>query len=40
MNSSLSDRLTQIRASLPSTVRLIAVTKRVSTDLMREAYAA
>ena len=40
MNSSLSDRLTQIRASLPSTVRLIAVTKRVSTELMREAYTA
>ena len=40
MSSSLSDSLTQIRASLPSTVRLIAVTKRVSTELMREAYTA
>jgi len=40
MSSSLSDRLTQIRASLPSTVRLIAVTKRVSIELMREAYTA
>lgn len=40
MSSSISDNVTQIQASLPSTVRLIAVTKRVSTDLMREAYAA
>jgi hypothetical protein len=36
----MSDNVTQIQTSLPSTVRLIAVTKRVSTDLMREAYAA
>ncbi|MTJ09497.1 MULTISPECIES: YggS family pyridoxal phosphate-dependent enzyme [unclassified Anabaena] len=47
MSSSISDRsdclrhrLANIRASLPPTVRLIAVTKRVSTELMREAYAA
>ena len=40
MSSSMSDNVTQIQTSLPSTVRLIAVTKRVSTDLMREAYAA
>jgi PLP dependent protein len=40
MSSSVSDRLTNIHASLPSTVRLIAVTKRVSTELMREAYTA
>jgi len=40
MSSLISDRLADIRASLPSTVRLIAVTKRVSTELMREAYAA
>ncbi|MFM7364583.1 MAG: YggS family pyridoxal phosphate-dependent enzyme [Cuspidothrix sp.] len=40
MSSSISDKVTQIQISLPSTVRLIAVTKRVSTDLIREAYAA
>jgi pyridoxal phosphate enzyme (YggS family) len=40
MSSLISDRLAHIRASLPSTVRLIAVTKRVSTELMREAYTA
>ena len=40
MSSSISDRLAHIHASLPSTVRLIAVTKRVSTELMREAYTA
>ncbi|MDP5016476.1 MAG: YggS family pyridoxal phosphate-dependent enzyme [Dolichospermum sp.] len=40
MSSSISGRLANIRASLPSTVRLIAVTKRVSTELMREAYTA
>ncbi|MBE9249860.1 YggS family pyridoxal phosphate-dependent enzyme [Dolichospermum sp. LEGE 00240] len=47
MSSLISDRsahirqrLTHIRASLPSTVRLIAVTKRVSPELMREAYTA
>ena len=47
MSSLISDRsahirqrLTHIHASLPSTVRLIAVTKRVSTELMREAYTA
>ncbi|MTJ12547.1 YggS family pyridoxal phosphate-dependent enzyme [Anabaena sp. UHCC 0187] len=40
MSSSISNRLAHIRASLPSTVRLIAVTKRVSTELMREAYTA
>ncbi|MFM7407799.1 MAG: YggS family pyridoxal phosphate-dependent enzyme [Cuspidothrix sp.] len=40
MSSFIRDRFAQIHTSLPSTVRLIAVTKRVSTDLMREAYAA
>ncbi|MEY3334073.1 MAG: hypothetical protein RLZZ176_2376 [Cyanobacteriota bacterium] len=40
MSNSITDNVTQIQTSLPSTVRLIAVTKRVSTDLMREAYAA
>ncbi|MCE2905075.1 MAG: YggS family pyridoxal phosphate-dependent enzyme [Anabaena sp. CoA2_C59] len=40
MSSLISDSLSNIRASLPSTVRLIAVTKKVSTELMREAYTA
>ena len=40
MSSLISSRLAHIRASLPSTVRLIVVTKRVSTELMREAYTA
>ena len=40
MSSLISDRFAQIHASLPSTVRLIAVTKRVSPELMREAYTA
>ena len=47
MTNSISDsfahrrqRLANIRSSLPPTVRLIAVTKRVSTELMREAYTA
>jgi pyridoxal phosphate enzyme (YggS family) len=40
MSSLISDRFAHIHASLPSTVRLIAVTKRVSTELMREAYTA
>lgn len=39
MNTVLSQRITQIRASLPERVRLIAVTKTVSTEVMREAYA-
>ena len=40
MSSSISEQIANIRTSLPSTVRLIAVTKRVSTEFMREAYAA
>ena len=40
MSSLISEQIANIRASLPSTVRLIAVTKRVSTELMREAYTA
>jgi pyridoxal phosphate enzyme (YggS family) len=40
MSSLISEQIANIRASLPSTVRLIAVTKRVSTELIREAYAA
>jgi PLP dependent protein len=38
MISSISERIATIRASLPSTVRLIAVTKTVSVEVMREAY--
>ncbi|MFH7029201.1 MAG: YggS family pyridoxal phosphate-dependent enzyme [Heteroscytonema crispum UTEX LB 1556] len=38
MSSSTSERIANIRASLPSTVRLIAVTKTVSVEVMREAY--
>jgi PLP dependent protein len=37
---SIADRLNQIRQTLPHTVRLIAVTKRVSVEAMRAAYAA
>lgn len=36
----IAQRIAQIRATLPETVRLIAVTKQVSVDAMREAYAA
>ncbi len=36
---SLEQRLAQIRQTLPSTVRLIAVTKQVSVELIRLAYA-
>lgn len=38
MSSSISFRIAKIRASLPESVRLIAVTKLVSTDAMRFAY--
>ncbi|WP_448561427.1 YggS family pyridoxal phosphate-dependent enzyme [Trichothermofontia sp.] len=37
--TAVRDRITQIQAQLPPTVRLIAVTKAVPTDLMRVAYA-
>lgn len=37
---SLVERLAQIRQTLPDSVRLIAVTKQVSVELMRAAYAA
>lgn len=37
---SIAFRIAKIRASLPESVRLIAVTKQVSADAMREAYAA
>ncbi|WP_028082938.1 YggS family pyridoxal phosphate-dependent enzyme [Dolichospermum circinale] len=40
MTNSISDSFANIHSSLPPTVRLIAVTKRVSTEFMREAYAA
>jgi pyridoxal phosphate enzyme (YggS family) len=40
MTSSISERIVAIRASLPPSVRLIAVSKQVSTELMREAYRA
>ncbi len=40
MISSISERITAIRSSLPASVRLIAVTKQVSTEAMRCAYAA
>jgi len=36
---SLVDRIQQIRQTLPASVRLIAVTKQVPTDMMRVAYA-
>lgn len=36
----LADRIAQIRASLPSSVRLIAVTKQVPVTAMRQAYTA
>ncbi|MBD2345859.1 YggS family pyridoxal phosphate-dependent enzyme [Anabaena subtropica] len=40
MISSISERITQIRASLPPSVRLIAVTKQMPTEVIRAAYAA
>jgi pyridoxal phosphate enzyme (YggS family) len=40
MTSSISERIATIRASLPPSVRLIAVSKQVPTELMREAYSA
>lgn len=40
MTGSITKRIINIRQQLPSTVRLIAVTKQVPVDAMREAYAA
>jgi pyridoxal phosphate enzyme (YggS family) len=40
MTSSISERIATIRAELPPSVRLIAVSKQVPTELMREAYSA
>ncbi|MEH2466149.1 YggS family pyridoxal phosphate-dependent enzyme [Nostoc sp.] len=40
MNSSISERIVSIRSSLPTSVRLIAVSKQVSAQAIRSAYAA
>ncbi|UKO96604.1 YggS family pyridoxal phosphate-dependent enzyme [Nostoc sp. UHCC 0870] len=40
MTSSINERITQIRASFPASVRLIAVTKQMPTEVIRAAYAA
>lgn len=40
MGGSIAERVARIRATLPPAVRLIAVTKQVSIEAMREAYAA
>lgn len=40
MTGSIAERIVHIRQQLPSGVRLIAVTKQVSVDAMREAYQA
>ncbi|HLO89076.1 MAG TPA: YggS family pyridoxal phosphate-dependent enzyme [Nostocaceae cyanobacterium] len=40
MSSSISERISTIRATLPDSVRLIAVSKQVPTELIRQAYAA
>lgn len=40
LGSTISERISQIRQTLPDSVRLIAVTKQVSVAAMREAYAA
>ncbi|MEB3828513.1 YggS family pyridoxal phosphate-dependent enzyme [Phormidium sp. CCY1219] len=36
----IAERIAKIRASLPESVRLVAVSKQVSADAIREAYAA
>jgi PLP dependent protein len=38
--SSVAERVAHLRQSIPTETRIIAVTKTVSVDLMREAYAA
>ncbi|WGV23763.1 YggS family pyridoxal phosphate-dependent enzyme [Halotia branconii] len=38
MTSSINERITTIRASLPPSVRLIAVSKQVPTEVIRSAY--
>ena len=40
MVESIAERITNIRSNLPESVRLIAVTKQVSVDTIRTAYAA
>ncbi len=40
MSSSIRTRITQVLTSLPPQVRLIAVTKQVSSDAIKEAYEA
>lgn len=40
MTGSIAQRIAKIRQQLPAGVRLIAVTKQVSVEAMREAYAA
>ncbi|NES06287.1 MAG: YggS family pyridoxal phosphate-dependent enzyme [Okeania sp. SIO2F4] len=40
MVESIAERITNIRSNLPESVRLIAVTKQVSVDTIRAAYAA
>ncbi|RCJ28045.1 YggS family pyridoxal phosphate enzyme [Nostoc minutum NIES-26] len=40
MTSSISERIAKIRASLPPSVRLIAVSKQVPAEVIRSAYAA
>jgi len=40
MNSSISERIVSIRSSLPTSVKLIAVSKQVSAQAIRSAYAA
>jgi PLP dependent protein len=40
MSSSISERIISIRSSLPASVKLIAVSKQVSAEAIRSAYAA
>ncbi|MDY7021126.1 MAG: YggS family pyridoxal phosphate-dependent enzyme, partial [Cyanobacteriota bacterium] len=40
MISSIAERIAEIRAQIPDVVRLVAVTKTVSVEAMRAAYAA
>ncbi|MDY7007282.1 MAG: YggS family pyridoxal phosphate-dependent enzyme [Cyanobacteriota bacterium] len=40
MVESITERITKIRSNLPASIRLIAVTKKVSVDAIRTAYAA
>ncbi|QMS91264.1 YggS family pyridoxal phosphate-dependent enzyme [Nostoc edaphicum CCNP1411] len=40
MNSSISERILSIRSSLPTSVKLIAVSKQVSAQAIRSAYTA